>query len=324
MNVSIRALRYIVTASECRNVTEAARRLNISQSSISAAIAEAEASLNVQLFVRRHARGVAPTVAGLQFVAEARRLLDHADRFAVRARSLSHVLDGEIVVGGFLTLAPRFLPGLLDSFSELHPNISVRVEEGDQEELIEALLAGRVELALSYGFAIPPELRGDVLTSLAPHVIVAADHPLAGAPSVPLEALADEPFLLLDLPHSRDYFLGIFEACGTVPNIAFRGRSYELIRGLVGRNRGYTIHNALPCTPASNDGSLVAAVPLSDDVPPLSVMSLRLARQPMRPAVRAFAEFAAASFRPGGLFEPGSVGPGAGRGSALAGSAPLQ
>ena len=64
MNISLRLLRYVTAAADCGNVTEAARRLQVSQPSVSAAIAELEHMLGIAIFVRHHAKGVTLTPAG--------------------------------------------------------------------------------------------------------------------------------------------------------------------------------------------------------------------------------------------------------------------
>ncbi len=309
MNLSLRALRYVVATAECGNVTEAARRLNVSQPSVSAAIAASEAEIGTHLFVRHHARGMTLTVAGQRYVNEARHLLAHARDFAQSAKALGESLRGEIALGCFLTLAPRFMPGLLAAFAQAQPGITVRLEEGDQQEIIEGVLNGRIELAVSYGYAVPEEVVGERLADLPPLLVVSADHRLAQRASVSLAEVADEPFLLYDLPHSRDYFFSLFTACGIEPRIAFRSRSYELIRGLVGQKRGYTIHNAAPRTTMAYDGSQVAVIPLTEALPPTRVMRLSLRRQALRPAVEVFASFLTQAFAEGGLFAPGSIAP---------------
>ena len=53
---------------------------------------------------------------------------------------LGDALKGEIAVGCFLTLAIRFMPGLLAGFAQRYPGITVTLQEGDQEELIGMLL----------------------------------------------------------------------------------------------------------------------------------------------------------------------------------------
>lgn len=133
-------------------------------------------------------------------------------------------------------------------------------------------------------------------------MLVSADHPLAAHKEVSLSELANEPFILLDLPHSREYFFSLFLACKIEPRIVFRSRSYELIRGLVGHGHGYTIHNAVPGTTFGYDGSRIAVLRIKEQLSPVHVMSLSLRRQTMRPAARTFAEYLKEAFAPGGLF----------------------
>ncbi len=67
--------------------------------------------------------------------------------------------------------------------------------------------------------------------------------------------MADEPFLLYDLPHTPRLFLLAVRRLRAGAAHRFRSRSYELIRGLVGQKHGYTIHNAAPRTTMAYDGS---------------------------------------------------------------------
>jgi DNA-binding transcriptional LysR family regulator len=309
MKFSLRALRYVVETADAGSVTEAAKRLNVSQPSISAALSQMETELGVQIFVRHLAKGVTLSPAGLRLVNDARLLLNHARDFAQSAQSLGSTLHGEIVVGSFLTLATRFMPGLLSGFRTRQPGISVKLEEGDQQEIIDGLLSGRTELALSYSFAVPDEIVGEKFCDLPPYLLLAADHPLASRSSISLPEMREEPFILLDLPYSRDYFASLFMACGIEPRISFRTRSSELIRGLIGHKQGYSIHNAVPRTTIGYDGSRVAVVPITEKLPPTHMMALRLKRHALRPAVQTFADYAREAFSVGGQFAPGSIAP---------------
>ena len=76
--MDIRELRYFAAVFTERNLTAAAKRLFISQPSISTAITSLEAELGTALFIR-HKKGVAPTAAAEQFYAIARRIIDEAD-----------------------------------------------------------------------------------------------------------------------------------------------------------------------------------------------------------------------------------------------------
>lgn len=297
--LSFRTLRYIVETADCQSVTEAARRLSVTQPSISLAIAQAERDLGVQIFVRHHARGMTLSVPGRRLVEEARLLLVQASELARTAKGLADPLSGEIVVGSFPTLAMRYMPRIIGSFVTEYPAINVRLVEGDHDEILAALADGRVEMALAYDFSLPPDIHAHELTTLPPYALLTPGHRLARKASLHLAELADDPFILLDLPHSRDYFRGLFTECGLTPNIAFRSRSPELVRGLVGNGRGFSLHNVLPLGQIAYDGSSVAMIPLQDALPPVRVMLLHLARQEMRPAVRAFSDHLRAAFRDG-------------------------
>lgn len=292
MHLSIRALRYFVATAETLSVTRASRQLGVSQPSISAAIAQIEEEFRLQLFIRHHARGLTLTQAGERVLVEARALLAHAREFEASAGSMGEGLKGEIVIGCFLTLAPFVMPGLLQGFEALHPDITVRCEEWNQEEILSGLRAGRIELALSYAYATSDEFATEVMAELPPRAILPIDHRLAGRRAVSLRELVDEPMILLDLPHSREYFLSLFRAYNLEPRIVHRTRSYDMVRGLVGRGRGYGILNAIPRMPYTYDGMRVVAVPIQEDLPRTLVVGLRLRRSSLRRAVTAFSNYA--------------------------------
>ncbi|GGA69061.1 transcriptional regulator [Nitratireductor aestuarii] len=303
MHISLRSLRYVVVTADLGSLTAASKQLGISQPAISGAITEMERELGTQIFVRHHARGVSLTAAGSRFVHEARLLLKHSDDFEKSVSTMGKSVAGEITVGCFGTLATRYMPALLAAFSQRHPSVTIKLEEGNQQEIIDGLLSGRMEIAIAYAYALPPEITGETLVELPPYLLIAAGHPLAQHRRISLKQVQDEPFILLDLPHSRDYFLNLFRIAEIDPLIVYRSKSYELIRGLVGHNRGYTIHNALPGTSVTYDGSRVTARPIVEKLPSVRVTSLRLERNhPMRPAVKAFADFLPKAFAPDGLF----------------------
>jgi DNA-binding transcriptional LysR family regulator len=197
----------------------------------------------------------------------------------------------------------------LAGFAQKYPGITVTLREGDQEEMISAMLAGRIEIALAYSLAVPDEIEAEPLIDLPPYAIVASHHPLAGRQSVSLRELADEPFILLDLPHSREYFFGLFRSAGIEPRIVFKSRSQELIRGLVAHGHGFAIQNAIPATTIAYDGNSIAVLALEETLLPTRIMTLRLKHYATRPAVQAFQTYVHEAFSPEGLFAPGSITP---------------
>ncbi len=302
MNISLRLLRYVVAAADCRNVTEAARRLQVSQPSVSAAIAELEHMLGITIFVRHHAKGVTLTPAGQRLIVEARLLLKHADDFSKTAEALGDITRGEITIGCFPTLAARFMPSLMLEFCKRNPQITLCLEEGDQEHLLRNLAQGRIEIAITYDFGVPPTFECMPLLALQPVVALAATHPLARQSEVSLADLAGEPYILYDDSYFRPYFDSVFAAAGVTPKIAWRLCSFELIRGLVARGHGYAIHTIIPLTSTTYDGGQLVVKPLKEKFAPANVVCLTPGSHLMRPAVASFAEFLKVAMQAEGSF----------------------
>ncbi|WP_136611086.1 LysR family transcriptional regulator [Sinomonas albida] len=238
-------LRYFASVAETENMTESAGRLNISQSALSSAVSQLEKELGAQLFMRRHQRGIVLTDVGRLLAQELRPFLDHADRLFDVVHGAAHELDGDLTVGMFAPFASFRAPLILKAFEDHYPKVRVTFIEGDLAYLGRALLDGRCEIALMYDIAAVDGLETTGIEVLPPHVILPADHPLAGRPAgdVSLDELADEPLILLDLPHTREYVLDLFTAAGITPFVRHRVSGYETVRSYVAGGFGYSILN---------------------------------------------------------------------------------
>jgi len=284
VNFTLVQLRYFVTAAELGSMTAASRELMVAQSAISAAIAQVERELGVQLLIRHHARGLSLTRAGERFLVEAREFLAHASALAESARGLAGSLTGELAVGCAATLAPFYLSRLLRAFAARHPGVRVTVAEGEIAAMESALLDGRCEVALVYAVDLALDLDIRPLIEAKPYALLPPGHPLAEAERVSLADLAPEPMILLDLPRTRDYFRALYAA---EPRVRFRTSSYETARSLVAGGHGYSILTQRALTDQTYDGGRVVCVPISDDVPSLDVVLASV--RGVRPTARAIA-----------------------------------
>lgn len=278
-------LRYFVTAATRRSMTEASLDLHVAQSAVSTAIAQLERGMGVQLFVRQRGKGLALTDAGEQLLRDARSLLAQVDEMTDTVRGRHYDIRGTLRLACFITLAPFVLPRLISRMREEHPRLRIEIIEADVEGTVELLLNGTVEAAIAYDFGRVHDLTFEHLYAAAPHVILPTDHALAAREGVQLAELAGQNLVLLDIPHSRDYFLGMLEAAGVEPQIRYSSRSYETIRSLVARGEGYSILNHVPQSPRTYDGGELVAVPISGDVDPLDVCFVRVSD--VRPTARA-------------------------------------
>jgi DNA-binding transcriptional LysR family regulator len=141
--------------------------------------------------------------------------------------------------------------------------VSIELVEAGQDELLARLRDGTILLALSYDLDLGEDIAFEPLAELPPYAVFAADHPLAARAEVGMQDLAEEPLVLLDLPHSREYFRSLFMADAVTPTVAHRSKQPEAIRTLVANGYGYTIVNARPLLDRALDGRPLRAVPLA-------------------------------------------------------------
>lgn len=303
---TLKQLAYFVAAGETGSVTLAAERVHISQPSISAAIAALEQLFDVQLFVRHHAQGLSLTAAGERLLIAARDLLRTADDLGDLARDIAGGIAGPLRVGAFRTLSALVLPELVAGFTRANPRVTLTMVEDDEAELLTRLRRGEIDLALSYA-QNADDIAFERLALLPTYIVLPAGHALADQPRLALADLAQEPFILLDMPVSRDYFRSLFDQTATPMTIAARSDQPETIRAMVGAGLGWSLMTARPASRVAANGRALAYLPLADDVPPieLGLLTHRALRQTR--AAAAFADFCRTHIANDNL--PGMAGP---------------
>ena len=269
---TLRQLEYFVAVAETGSVTKAAETIHLSQSALSTALVELERALDVQLFLRHHAKGVTLTPAGEQLLLASRRLLQQADELADEAHGLGDEVSGTLHLACFSVLAPYVVPALLAEAANRLPDLELSTSEVDLAELVQGVTSGRFELAVGYDLTSDPLLETRRLTTLRPYVLLPAGHRLAKRKRIRLAELSDEPLALLDLPHSRDYFAGLFQSAGVHPTVRYRSTSTETVRAIVARGLAYTLLNARPRKEPGRPTKRVVEVDIADDAPPLDVV----------------------------------------------------
>ncbi|MFK0040245.1 LysR substrate-binding domain-containing protein [Paenarthrobacter sp. NPDC090517] len=290
MDVTLTQLRYFVEAAAQLSMTGAAVRLNVAQSAVSAAIAQLERHVGTQFFIRQRSKGLVLTPAGELFVRDAQAILAQVEESIDHARGEHQSVSGRIRLACFSTLAPFLLPGVLTKLREDHPALEAEVIETDTSGCIAALLSGQADLALCYDLDLPDAIASSVVDTVRPYVALPPDHKLAGSKAVQLSALSGEPFVLLDLPHTRDLMLSIARLGGREPDIRFRSASYETVRTFVARGLGYSILHQRPQHQLTYDGGQLAAVEIRDDVPELKTVLAHLKSHRPTARVRAVAQ----------------------------------
>lgn len=291
MQFTLKQLSYFVAAGEAGSILRAAENIHVSQPSISNAIAHLEDLFQIQLFIRHHAQGMSLTTAGSQIMEQAQALLRDADELKSFAGKLSDQIFGSINVGCFIPLAPIVTPELCHGFMQSHDGVKVNVSEGNQAELLSKLKKGAIDLAITYDLLIESDITFTALAELEPYVLLPADHRFANEASISLSRLAQEKFILLDLPLSDNYFMSLFEHHNLKPSVYARTRHVEVQRGLVANGYGYSLANVRPVNQQSLDGSELKYVPLSGYNPGLTLGIATLANIKKTIVVDIFSQF---------------------------------
>jgi DNA-binding transcriptional LysR family regulator len=271
MRYTLRQLEYFIAAGETGSITLASERVHISQPSISTAIFHLEKELGVQLFIRHHAQGISLTPAGRDLLREAKALISQAENLYSVACDTGEEVRGQLSLGCMVTLAPMLIPELAQSFSASFPAAKILHVEGDQEQMFNNLRRSEIDVAITYDLQIPADIGFIPLVILPPHVVVSETHPFAALSALALRDLVPEPLILLDLPLSREYFLGLFQKEGLQPHIAARTPHPELVRSMVANGHGYGLFNVRPRSEYALDGRRLVRVRLAGEHHPLTV-----------------------------------------------------
>jgi DNA-binding transcriptional LysR family regulator len=260
--ISIRHLRAFLAVAETGSTAAAARALHLSQPSVSVAIKELEKILGALLFQRLPAKGLVLTSFGQRKLPEARALGASLAAFQ-DVGGKGDGLAGHVTFGYFSTLGPQYVPGILQRMARRYPSITVSPVEADLDALNNLLEAGRIELALSYDVEVRARLHTERIAELRPYVLLPAGHRLAKRAAVRPSDLAEDPFILVDLPLSREFLLSAFRAEGIEPRVAHRTGSLEMVVGMVANGLGVSVLVTRRASDRAYDGKQVIRKPLS-------------------------------------------------------------
>lgn len=268
---SLKQLEHLVAVADAGSLTGAAAACGSSQAGVSLSVSDLERRLGVQLLMRQRAKGATLTAAGVRVVADARRLLEAAEGLQASASAIDHDLSGTLSIGCYTSLAPSFIPPVLDEFCGRHPTLDVRVLEGTADDLIAALRDGRCEIALLYAEDNDRALAMRPVRTSRPYLILAADHPLASQEAIALADVADEPLIMFDVPSARNA-VRMLEAAGLTARIRHMSSNIEVVRGLVARGVGYSIMVQRWPADVSFEGRPIASRRIADPTPERKVV----------------------------------------------------
>ncbi|KMZ42047.1 MULTISPECIES: LysR family transcriptional regulator [Bacillales] len=228
-------LQYFLTVARMEHVTEAARSLHVTQSSLSKTIQRLEEDLGVPLFDRT-GRKLRLNEFGSKFLSRVERALFELEQGKLELRDLSNPEHGTLELA--VTTAST-LPNILREFRKKRPDIQFHVQMLSTQEMITLLHRGEVDFCLSS----PPIQDDDIecqIVFIDPILVaVPRGHRLADRSIVSLTELKDESFVGVKKGYgTRDLVDAICKSVGFVPTYVYEGdepaRLIQLVEAEIG------------------------------------------------------------------------------------------
>lgn len=249
--MELRHIRYFMAVAEERNVTRAAEKLGIGQPPLSQQIHALEDELGVRLF-RRTGHGVVLTEAGEAFLTDARRVLENARQAVQNAQSAGRGEVGQLNIG--FTGSAAFNPvvvNLIRKFRQSYPAVALTLAEGNTAQLLSYLDDGRLDVAfVRLGNQSPAGVAFHHIAVEPMKLVLPTTHPLARKRKIPLDALAQDPFVLLPReasPTLHDVIVGACLDAGFAPVMGQQAPQLSSVVNLVAAEFGVSLVPASVC-----------------------------------------------------------------------------
>lgn len=264
--MTVKQLRAFLAVAQTLSFSMACERLHLSQSALSLAIKSLEAQLGGALF-QRTTRHVKLTPEGEALWPMARQLLADWDDVQDAMRQRFSLQQGQVTLASMPAFAGSWLPTMLKDFRQRYPHIAVKVQDVVNEEVIERVRRGQVELGICFA---PPSMDGLKFEPLYLDHFVAAiapDAPYVAAISqdsavLPWRDLLSMPMVLLQRPSSvREMVERFLKAHHLEAEVAFESHQLATVGAMVSAGLGGSIVPAFSAAMMRAQGALCYALP---------------------------------------------------------------
>lgn len=247
--MNLNHLRYFVTLAKLEHYTKAADILNITQPSLSHAIALLEDELGVALF-EKNGRNITLTKYGKAFLSDVTSVLAQLDA-SVNGLQLAGRGEGQIDIAFLRTLGTDFIPSVIRSFLDNNPRKQINFTLQCDKVLTGDILNGLKEKKYDIGFCskfedeplidFVPVARQDLV------VIVPPDHPLASKDKICLEETLPYPQIIFKKRSGlRQIIDGLFESINASPKVSYEIDEDQVAVAFVAQGFGIAVAPNIP------------------------------------------------------------------------------
>lgn len=241
--MEIDQLRHFLKVAELGNFTRAAEAIGLSQSALSRSVSRLEEELG-QPVLERQTRNVTLTEAGKLLHDRARQIVSLVDD------TVAEIADdgqtGQIRIAAIPTIAPFFLPSLLQRFGRQFPKATVVVHEDTTEQLVKSLSLGEIDVAVMARPLEAKYLKMEDLFEEELLLVLAASNPLCEKKQIPLSEIETLPFVLLGEAHClTDNIVSFCRQKSFHPVSVERTSQLATVQELVSLNHGVSMIPAM-------------------------------------------------------------------------------
>ncbi|MDO7565235.1 MAG: hydrogen peroxide-inducible genes activator [OM182 bacterium] len=245
MSPSIKQLKYLCAVAEHKHFTKAADACFVTQSTLSAAIAELESQLDAKVF-ERNKKSVLITPLGEKLLKQARVILGDVEDFVALAKAHAEPLSGDLRLGVIPTIGPFLLPPMLGSLRRNFPKLKLFLKEEMSAQLERQLQQGKLDLII---LALPYPLPDMEVISLCKDeflLCLPPGHAFEKLKQVEQGQLRGESLLLLEEGHClRDHALEACQLKAAATDIVYQGNSLHTLVQMVANGLGLTLLPAM-------------------------------------------------------------------------------
>ena len=245
MAPSIKQLKYLCAVAEHKHFTKAADACFVTQSTLSAAIAELESQLDIKVF-ERNKKAVLITPLGERLLKQARVILGDVEDFVALAKVHAQPLSGDLRLGVIPTIGPFLLPPMLGGLRREFPQLKLFLKEEMSAQLERQLQQGRLDLVI---LALPyplPDMEKVTLFEDEFLLCLPPGHEFEKLKQVQQQQLRGESLLLLEEGHClRDHALEACQLRSTAMDVVYQGNSLHTLVQMVANGLGMTLLPAM-------------------------------------------------------------------------------
>ncbi|MBO9349743.1 transcriptional regulator CynR [Chloroflexus sp. MS-CIW-1] len=261
--MELRQLRYFLAVVDEGHFTRAAEKLYISQPALSQQIKLLEEEIGAVL-LERIGRRIRLTAAGEILATHARRALQELAEAQTALAELAGLQRGVLQIGVVQTVNAYLIPDLVAAFATTYPAIRLHIEELAASDIEQGVAEGRLQLGISFTPAETSGIVGEDLFTEELVLIVGRQHPWAHLPQVPVQALHQQPLILLSPAFcTRRLWDRCAHTAGIEPQVLVEMNTISNILAAV---RQLSVATVLPSFVLCNQPDLIG-IPLVDPTP---------------------------------------------------------